>query len=250
MTVTDQHARASEWDEPEGLNPRGTLIVVPGRGEPPEVYERFGRRLASDSYRVRAVTDPTADLAAAWDQATAYLADPGLPGPRVLAGSDTGALFAIRLAVLKQAGPDALILAGLPGAAPAAAPARSWDEELDARTACPVHRARLTSSGLRRGALQEAVPADWAEQADLSAVGIPVLGLHGREDVVSPLASVRAWYAAAPAAELVGFEGGRHDVLNDQLHRTVAATVVLFLERLRLGRGVPPIAIPEPLARG
>ena len=38
------------------------------------------------------------------------------------------------------------------------------------------------------------------------------------------------------------FNGGRHDVLNDALHRTAAATVVLFLERLRLSPELPAIA--------
>ncbi len=41
---------------------------------------------------------------------------------------------------------------------------------------------------------------------------------------------------------LVTLVSGRHDVLNDLNHRTVAATVVLFLERLRLGADLPVIA--------
>lgn len=57
--------------------------------------------------------------------------------------------------------------------------------------------------------------------------------------------AVRARYAAATAAELVGITGSRHDVLNDVTHRTVAATIVLFLERLRLGPELPYIAIRE-----
>jgi hypothetical protein len=36
-------------------------------------------------------------------------------------------------------------------------------------------------------------------------------------------------------------EGGRHDVLNDATHRCVAATIVLFLESLRLGPELPEI---------
>jgi hypothetical protein len=35
---------------------------------------------------------------------------------------------------------------------------------------------------------------------------------------------------------------GRHDVLNDQTHRTVAAAVVLFLERIRQEAAPHPIA--------
>jgi hypothetical protein len=46
-----------------------------------------------------------------------------------------------------------------------------------------------------------------------------------------------------------GITGGRHDVLNDVTHRTVAATIVLFLERLRLGAELPRIAIRERIDR-
>jgi alpha-beta hydrolase superfamily lysophospholipase len=74
-----------------------------------------------------------------------------------------------------------------------------------------------------------------------------VLCLHGTADPVSPLADARERYAQAPRAELVSIAGGVHDVLNDATHRTVAATIVLFLERLRLGAELPPIAISEKL---
>lgn len=73
--------------------------------------------------------------------------------------------------------------------------------------------------------------------------------MHGTEDPVSPLPAVRARYAAATAAEFVSITGGRHDVLNDVTHRTVAATIVLFLERLRLGTELPRIAIRERIDR-
>jgi alpha-beta hydrolase superfamily lysophospholipase len=76
---------------------------------------------------------------------------------------------------------------------------------------------------------------------------VPVLGLHGAADAVSPLAADRERYAAAPRAELVSIAGGRHDALNDITHRTAAATVILFLERLRLGAELPPITVREEL---
>jgi len=63
MTLVDQHVPALTWTEPEGIACRGTLVVLPGRGEPPTHYERFGRRVAADGYRVCAMADPTADLA-------------------------------------------------------------------------------------------------------------------------------------------------------------------------------------------
>jgi alpha-beta hydrolase superfamily lysophospholipase len=245
MTLADQHVPVLTWTEPEGIACRGTLVVIPGRGEQPAHYERFGLRVAADGYRVHAATDPTADPALTVAQVSGQLADPGTPGPRVLAGSDTGTLFAAGLAASGQVpGLDALVLAGLP-TAEADDSAGSWDQELDVRTACPAHRARLSAPGLRRGALYEPVPDGWAEWADLGSVTRPILGLHGADDPVSPLAVARARYAAAPAAELISITGGRHDVLNDVTHRTVAATIVLFLERLRLGAELPRIAIRE-----
>jgi alpha-beta hydrolase superfamily lysophospholipase len=249
MTLADQDVPVLAWDEPDGLIPRGTVVVIPGRGEPPTVYERFGRRLAADAYRVRVVADPVVDAELARAQVSGLLADPGLPAPRVLAGSDTGALFAIMLARSGLgAAVDALLLAGLPGT-PQAGPAASWEEELDARTSCPAHRGRLTASAVRRGALYEPIPAGWLERADLDGLGVPILGVHGSDDPVSPLGRVRDRYAAAPSAELVSITAGRHDVLNDQTHRTVAAVVVLFLERIRQDSGPGPIAVPEELGR-
>jgi alpha-beta hydrolase superfamily lysophospholipase len=250
MTLLSQHTRVATWTEPEGLSPRGTVIVVPGRGENPGLYERFGRRIASDAYRVHTVTDPVASATLAEEQVRAAL---GGPAPVVLAGSDTGALFAAGLMASGQLpDADALVLAGLP-AVPAPAslvttgpgPAPSWEKELDARTACPTHRGRLAGSALRWGALYAAVPDGWAELADLRSVTRPILGIHGAADQVSPLSAAREAYSAAPRAELVAIAGGRHDALNDLAHRTVAATIILFLERLRLGTDLPPIAVRE-----
>jgi alpha-beta hydrolase superfamily lysophospholipase len=248
MTVTDQQVPVLTWEEPEGVAVRGTLVVVPGRGEQPEHYERFGRRISADGYRVHAVTDPAADAGLALARITGLLADPATPGPRVLVGSDTGALFAAGLAASGQApGLGALVLAGFPVAygPDSAAESSSWDAELDTRTACSTHRARLSGPGLRRGALYEPIPAGWTERADLAAVRVPVLGVHGAEDQVSPLSAVRARYATASNAELVTITGGRHDALNDLTHRTVAATIVIFLERLKLGSDLAPIAVTE-----
>jgi alpha-beta hydrolase superfamily lysophospholipase len=243
-TLVSSGVPVISWSEPDGIAPRGTLIVIPGRGERPELYERFGRRISSDGYRVHAVADPTEDAALAVSQISGQLSG---PAPVVLAGSDTGALFAAGLVASGQvAGVEALVLAGLPVVTDVS-PAAGWDAELESRTACPAHRVRLAGTGLRRGALYDHVPEGWVSLADLSAVTQPVLGIHGAEDPVSPLAAVRAPYAVAPHAELISITGGKHDALNDVTHRTVAATVVEFLERLRLGADLPAIATREVL---
>jgi alpha-beta hydrolase superfamily lysophospholipase len=250
MTAVGTAPVVGSWNEPDGIAPRGTVVVVPGRGEHAGVYERFGRRIAADGYRVRAVADPTVDEAGVRAQVRELLAtDPDVgPRPLVLVGSDTGALFVAALAT-EGSGVDGLVLAGLVAparTAPAPAALDAWDEELTARTACPTHQARLTGDGaVRRGALATPPPAQWFDRAHPETIGVPVLGLHGAADVVSPLADVRGWYAAVPSAELVSIVDGGHDGLNDQTHRTVAATVVLFLERLRRGADAPALARTE-----
>jgi alpha-beta hydrolase superfamily lysophospholipase len=261
-TVAAEGPTAASWAEPDGVAPRGTLIVLPGRGEAPELYQRFGRRIAADGYRVHVVSDPAADPALATAQVLAVAAE---VRPYVLVGSDTGALFAVGLITSGQvADVDAVVLAGLPSdreadqaalrsgparaeAADGGRPGDSWEAELAARTACPTHRGRLAGAGLRRGALFEPIPAGWESLADLGRLTVPALGLHGTADPVSPLEAARERYRQTPRAELISIAGGVHDVLNDVNHRTVAATIVLFLERLRLGADLPPIAVSEKL---
>ncbi|RIQ34178.1 alpha/beta hydrolase [Jiangella rhizosphaerae] len=231
MTVVDAGV-ALGWDPPEGTTARGTVVVLPGRGEHGGVYERFGRRLAADGYRVRALDRAPATVSAARAAVGAVLAEPDeLPRPHVLAGSDSGAVLA--LAVASDAGADALVVAGYPVAAGYAAD--SADAEIEARTSCPVHAGRLRddprfAASALDGPLPDGVP--------LGSVAVPVLALHGDADVVSPYPAARAALSAVPDVVLVTLAGGRHDAFNDRSHRTAAAHVVLFLEDLRAGAAV------------
>jgi alpha-beta hydrolase superfamily lysophospholipase len=240
------------WDEPEGITARGTLVVLPGRGEEPGVYQRFGRRIAADGYRVRAVGDPTSDLEAVTAQLKTILTDAQSPQPRVVVGSDAGALAALRVVATSSVPVDALILAGLPDLDyTPAVDLDTWESEAQARTSCPTHRGLIADEELLdRGALTpDRVPQALRESIHLEAVDLPVLGLHGVDDEISPLSNAAPLYARLPNSRLVGIDDGRHDVLNAAVHRTVAATVVLFLEDLRRGAGADPIARPADLAR-
>ncbi len=208
---------------------RGTVVLLPGRGEHAGVYERYGQRLASDGYRVHVLDTP----------AEAPAAVSTVDGPVVLAGSDTGALHALALAGTVPV--QGLLLAGVP-ADGSAIGTDGWAEELEARTACPVHRARLTDdSGVTRGSLAAPVPRRLIEAASRARTDVPVLLLHGGHDLVSPVSTARALARRLPRAELVVVRGGRHDILNDVSHRSVAACVVQWLERLRGGADAPPI---------
>ncbi|MFJ4632237.1 alpha/beta hydrolase [Streptomyces sp. NPDC088847] len=233
----------SDYFGPEGLRVRGTVLVVPGRGETRSTYTRFGRRLAADAYRVRVVDAPdlgTEDLTALAARlsgaAEDTAADDGVVRPLVLVGADSGAA-AVAALLDREPGvrPDAVVLAGLPGRSPgSAATAGTWDEELDVRTSCPAHRGALTEDPeVRRGSLDEAVPEAVLGAAYDSESAVPTLLLVGDAD---PLADHEALAQAAKsraAARLSVVHGAHHDVLNDLQHRSAAAEVVTFLETLR-----------------
>ena len=139
---------------PNGMRTRGTIIIVPGRGEAPAVYARLGSRLAYDAYRVRVTdlpgTDP-ADVAAFLRELAQGLAraveDIGdeLARPLVLLGSDLGAagIAALLADVVPDAvwWPQAAVLAGVPGYR--ARYDGGWEDELNIRTYCPTHRGVL-----------------------------------------------------------------------------------------------------------
>jgi pimeloyl-ACP methyl ester carboxylesterase len=118
----------------------------------------------------------------------------------------------------------------------------TWERELEARTACPTHRARIEGDGgFRRGALDEPIPAGLRGSIDPAAIAVPVLIVHGEADPVAPVHGARELAAALPHAELATVRDGRHDALNDIAHRSVAAHVVQWLERLRADPAAGPI---------
>jgi alpha-beta hydrolase superfamily lysophospholipase len=243
---------------PSGLRTRGTVIVVPGRGETPAVYARFGSRLAYDAYRVRVVDPPDADpadvaafLRSASDRLSEAVAGiaaeqpDGLVRPLVLAGSDLGAAAIAALVAEGDAGagwwPQAVVLAGLPGY-------RSqrdggWEDELDLRTHCPVHRGVVASElAVHRGRLADVVPDELLDAAYQSTADLPQLLLVGDADLLADRGVIARAVKALPAARLAIVRGGHHDVLNDLQHRSVAAEIVTFLEALRSNL-TPAIAV-------
>jgi alpha-beta hydrolase superfamily lysophospholipase len=230
-------APTSAWREPAAPVARGSVVVLAGRGETEAVYERFATRIAFDGYRVAVVPDATLRVDGAADAVRALLADAPADIPRVLVGSDSGAALAIELAAYEPARIQGLVVAGLPTSSPAAGPL-DWDDELAARSACPVHRGRLIAAGvIEPGQLGRAV-APVSEQV-AARVAAPALVIHGGADTVTNLADVLGVYASLPDAEVLVVSGGTHDILNDVSHRSVAASIVQFLERLRVPEHAP-----------
>lgn len=220
------------WTTPIHVAVRGSLVVLAGRGESEPVYERFTARLVADGYRVAVVPESATDLHSTRALVTALFAPDDVVRPRVLIGSDAGAAVALRLA--SDALADGAVVVG-------ALTSREgsdldWAAEIEARTACPVHRGKLESgSAVHAGSLAEvASEAQVVDAALAASVQVPVLAIHGGADAISPLAPALEAYFAVPDVEVSVVTGGRHDVLNDSVHRSVAATIVLFLERLKL----------------
>ncbi|TAK68698.1 MAG: hypothetical protein EPO13_10305 [Actinomycetota bacterium] len=241
------------FSPPEGVAIRGTVIVVVGRGESPAVYPRFGQRLAADGYVV-AVPDPasagfidghTAQEVARGTEAlvAAVHRERDTPGRVVVVGSDTGAWWAL-LAAAATSQVAGVVAVGLP--LRASHDRLDWDAELEVRTACPVHRARLDDTQtLARDALA-VVPEALRTAGSAVTVGVPILVLHGEQDQISPWRDAVALARTWPTARAVTVADGRHDVLNDLAHRSVAAEIVQLLERLRLDPAAPPILLDHP----
>ncbi|MGW3645641.1 alpha/beta hydrolase [Streptomyces sp. NPDC000878] len=232
----------SDYFGPEGLRVRGTVIVVPGRGETRATYARFGRRLAADAYRVRVIdapdlADDLTGLAARLTDATEdTAAEDGVVRPLVLVGADSGAAaIAALLDRAPGAQADAVVLAGLPGRPPGTgATAGTWDEELDVRTSCPAHRGTLTQDPeVRRGSLGDAIPDTVLAAAYNSEAAVPALFLVGDADPLADHEAIARTAKSLPSARLSVVHGAHHDVLNDLQHRSVAAEVITFLETLR-----------------
>lgn len=236
MTLTS-NTRIAIWDEPAGATARGTLILLPGRGETATSYQRFGKRLSADAYKVRLVDVALDDLAGARSEVEKVIADRSLPSPKVLVGADSGATLAATL--IDHIDADAAVIAGL--VLPDSAQVKDWEEEVEARTACPVHRQVISDdTAFERGSLAAPLPGPWAD-LDLPATAKPVLVIHGTVDPITSPGQAFAAYAGLSTAQRRVVAGGRHDILNDVSHRSVAATIVLFLESLKLGSSLPAI---------
>jgi alpha-beta hydrolase superfamily lysophospholipase len=247
MTQPPDQPRYLDFTAPPGLRIRGTVLVVPGRGETPATYQRFGRRIAAEAYRVRVF--PQSQPAGSASEALSRLADElnraasdfrdELVRPLTLVGADASA--ATLGALVAQGSPeaawwpDAVVLAGLPGYGVYHVDT-DWDSELNVRTHCPTHRGVLTDdAATERGALSTAVADELLDLTYGSTVDVPHLLLSGDCD---PLADRDALAAAAKslrAARLSVVRAGHHDVLNDLQHRSVAAEIVTFLEVVRDG---------------
>jgi alpha-beta hydrolase superfamily lysophospholipase len=189
---------------------RGTVVVLLGAGERADDFTTLTDRLVLDGYRVELFDDVSSDVRAVRAGVERLVRDRSLPRPVVLLGSDVGATLAASVAVDSVAAVDAVVLTGV---------------------LTPASRRGLGAD--RRGdRAGRALPTGLSLPAARSLVQ-PTLVFHGDGDRVTEVADAVAWAAQLPrgSVRLVG-QGG-HDVLRGPGHRTVTASIVLFLERQR-----------------
>ncbi|WHT21836.1 alpha/beta hydrolase [Crossiella sp. CA-258035] len=219
---------------------RGTLVVLPGRGEHADRYSRLTARLAVDGYQVRVVDLPEPEPALAL--ARVHAAANAAQGPLYLLGADTGALLALHAARFEPS-VRAVVAAGVPGGAlPAGGETLDFDDELRLRLHGEDQRAELAAdAGLRRGELlRTPVPPALAESALAGGPDLPVLVLHGDSDVLCPPLTARTLALRLRRSRFVTVAESRHDVLHDSHHRSVAAQIVQLLEQTRTSRYSTP----------
>ena len=71
--------------------------------------------------------------------------------------------------------------------------------------------------------------------SDLPKLAVPTLALHGVADPIAPVGAVRAYAEQIEPLQLKEFPGAHHDVLNETVHREVAAAIVDFIEKQAVG---------------
>jgi len=173
--------------------------------------------------------------------ALAAAADPG--SPLFLAGHSLGAAAAAVSASRDPSPYRGLLLTG------AAISPLDWvtdlanggelSLELDQLSADPFYLDELENDPLAftsadgAQSLLSTLPPAWTElSASFSQVSLPVLFVHGAADPVVPAAVPRDWSGRIPGARLAEFAGARHDILNETVHREVAATITGFVRAL------------------
>lgn len=181
---------------------RGTVVVL-GGGDPGGDLGHVVDSLALAGFATHVLPDVTPDPAAAADRAVRLLDDTANPLPRILVGSGVGATVAAGIAASRPIGLEALVLANI----------------------------------VTRGSADVALPAGVVLPA-ARRIRQPTLLFHGDRDPVTDIADAASWATQLPFGVVRVVQGGGHAVLGGESRVSVAAALVLFVERQRAGAPV------------
>lgn len=237
--------------------PRAAVIFLHGFGEHTGVYHRYGFALNAAGIDLWAVDQfghglspgPRGDLGSIEDSSA--LADklteqaehehPGLP--LIAQGHSFGSVVTL-FRLLAQ--PDRYRAGVISGA-----PLVPIPEMLDADMSFNLEPDWLSKDQFYLDSLQNDplafVDADGAPLtreldkawdrfgSELPELTVPTLAVHGGADPIAPVDAVRAYAEQIDALQLKEFPGGRHDILNETVHREVAEAIVEFIGQQALG---------------
>jgi alpha-beta hydrolase superfamily lysophospholipase len=228
--------------------PRAAVVFLHGFGEHTGVYHRYGFALnaagidlwAADQFGHGLSPGPRGDFGSIQDSSAladslTELADNGLP--LIAQGHSFGSVVTLTR-LLDQA--DRYRVGIISGA-----PLVPIPELLDTDSSFDLNPGWLSSDPFYLDLLQNdplaLVDADGAPLAraldtawdrfgaDLPGLTVPTLALHGVADPIAPIGAVRAYAEQIDRLQLKEFPGGRHDILNETMHREVAGTVIDFI---------------------
>lgn len=234
--------------------PRAAVIFLHGFGENISLYHRLAFTLNAAGFDFWAVDQLGHGLSpgergdfgpiahsAGLTEALTELAEESTPGiPLVLQGHSFGAAVAISILLDAPQRYAAGVLSGAPlvPVPELLNPDSSFELDLAILSADPFYLDALENDPLGfadadGGALARALDTIWDSLGtELPTLAVPTLAVHGAVDAIAPVGAVRAYAEQIEPLEIVEFPGARHDILNETVHREVAAAIVGFLDRV------------------
>jgi alpha-beta hydrolase superfamily lysophospholipase len=236
------------WPAPE---PRAAVIFLHGFGEHTGVYHRYGFALNAAGIDLWAVDQfghglspgtrgdfgSIEDSSALADSLTELAEQQGQGLPLIAQGHSFGSVVTL-FRLLEQ--PQRYRLGVISGAPLAPIP-----DMLDADSALDIDPAWVSADQFYLDSLEndplafvEADGAPLARELDkawdrfgseLPNLSVPTLAVHGVADPIAPIGAVQAYAEQIEPLQVASFPGGRHDILNDTMHREVAARIIEFV---------------------
>ena len=232
--------------------PRAVVVFLHGFGEHTGVYHRYGFALNAAGIDLWAVDQfghglspgtrgdfgSIADSSDLADTLT-ELAEGERPGlPLIAAGHSFGAVVTLTRLLDQPERYQSGVISG--------APLVPIPEMLDADSSFDLDPHWLSDDPFYLDSLENDplafVDADGAPLAraldtawdrfgrDLPGLTVPTLAVHGVADPIAPIGAVAAYAEQLEPLVLKEFPGGHHDILNDTMHREVAAAIIEFIE--------------------
>lgn len=243
------------WAQPQ---PRLAMLFSHGFGEHSGLYHRFAAELGAAGIDLWGLDLPGHGLSAG---------ERGQPGtldqllrdrrrlyrlirtqypklPVVAAGHSLGSVVAL-LSALEQPGDyRAAVISGAPLTPPdwlvedQRAGETSLRLDLEMLSADPSYRDQIATDPLTFtaadaiGALRAVLgPAQERLASQLPGAELPILAVHGEQDMIIPVSGVASWAERVPGLDLRVISGANHDVLNDVDHRAVADQTAAFVSQ-------------------